>query len=159
MDTLVRVSPVEIIANEEAKEKFSNMPLIKHGVIPKIDTFTESQFSLTNATTSLKNQFKVQNFTAFDFEGNNQCICASGALVAYVFETQKHALLNINKIKREKVVYLKNINHLLRFCRIAPPENGIEWLCGAKYYSCWLSPWRWWRRCVRRVIMPVMPAT
>lgn len=101
MDVLVRVSPVEIIANEEALTKFSNMPLVKHGVIPKLGAFTESQFNLNNATNSLKNQFKVQNFHAFDIENINECICVSGALVAYLYETQKHALINITKIKRE----------------------------------------------------------
>ena len=89
------------IANEEALTKFANMPLVKHGVIPKLGTFTESQFNLNNATNSLKNQFKVQNFHAFDIEDINECICVSGALVAYLYETQKHALINITKIKRE----------------------------------------------------------
>jgi len=101
MDELVKVSPVEIIANSLAVQEFSDHPLIVHGVLPKFTLFSDSEFNFNNATETLKKQFKVQNFVAFDIEDQRECICVAGALIAYFFETQKHSLINITKIKKE----------------------------------------------------------
>lgn len=135
MDVLVRVSPVEIIANEEALENFSNMPLIKHGVVPKLGAFAESQFNLNNATKSLREQFKVQNFKAFDIEEVNACIRVSGALVAYLYDTQKHALINITKIKREnnELIMMLDANairnlELVKTLRDGKDYGSLFWL-------------------------------
>ena len=100
-DTLVRISPVEIICNEECQEKFYDLPLIKHGVLPKFNAFTQSEYNLNNATNTLKKHFNLLNFNAFGIEGNSECISACGALIAYLNQTQKQTLININKIKYE----------------------------------------------------------
>ena len=101
LDTLVRVSPVEIISNDEISVKFSDLPLVKHGILPKFNSFTESEFNLNNATAVLKKQFNILNFNAFNIQNEPECICACGALVSYLNQTQKQTLININKIKRE----------------------------------------------------------
>ncbi len=101
LDALVRVSPVEIITNEYLSEKFADLPLVKHGILPKFSSFTESEFNLNNATAVLKKQFNILNFNAFGIEDETECICACGALVSYLNQTQKQTLININKIKRE----------------------------------------------------------
>ena len=101
IDTLVRVSPVEIISNNQAKETFNELPLIVHGVIPKFSAYTESEFAFSNATKTLNKQFSLVNFDVFGIADDQECICSSGALVAYLYETQKHALINITKIVRE----------------------------------------------------------
>ena len=101
LDTLVRVNPVEIITNEELSQKFADFPLVKHGILPKFNSFTESEFNLTNATAVLKKQFNILNFNAFGIENETECICVCGALVSYLNQTQKQTLININKIKLE----------------------------------------------------------
>ncbi len=101
LDSLVRISPVEIISNNEAQETFNNSPLVVHGVLPRFQAFTESEFNLNNATNTLKAQLNVLTLDAFGFSDCDECVCSSGALVSYLHETQKHALININKIKRE----------------------------------------------------------
>ncbi len=101
LDSLVRISPVEIISNSEAQETFNNSPLVVHGVLPRFQAFTESEFNLNNATNTLKAQLNVLTLDAFGFSDCDECVCSSGALVSYLHETQKHALININKIKRE----------------------------------------------------------
>lgn len=101
LDSLVRISPVEIISNNEAQETFNNSPLVVHGVLPRFQAFTESEFNLNNATNTLKSQLNVLTLDAFGFSDCDECVCSSGALVSYLHETQKHALININKIKRE----------------------------------------------------------
>ena len=101
LDALVRISPVEIISNNEAQETFNNSPLVVHGVLPRFQAFTESEYNLNNAINTLKSQLNVLTLDAFGFSDCDECVCSSGALVSYLHETQKHALININKIKRE----------------------------------------------------------
>lgn len=101
LDTLVRIAPVEIITNSEGYEKFSDLPLVVHGILPKFTQYTESQFNQVIASNALKNHFNISNFTAFSIENDTPCICASGALIVYLNDTQKQTLININKIRRE----------------------------------------------------------
>lgn len=98
MDTLVRINPAEIISNNEATKIFNQSPLIVHGVLPKFYTFTESEYNISNAEQTLKNHFNVLSLDAFGIKDLQECISASGALIAYLIETQKRALININKI-------------------------------------------------------------
>ena len=103
MDTLVRVNPVEIIASNNAVSIFADAPLIKHGVLPPFNSFTESQFNLSNARDILEKQFNILTLEPFGIEKDVESICAAGALIAYLKETQKHALVNINTLKKESV--------------------------------------------------------
>ena len=101
LDTLVRINPSEIISNAEAAELFNDAPLIIHGVLPKFSLFTESEYNFNNAKNTLEMQFKVLNLSVFGLTDADNCVCAAGALVSYLKETQKHSLININKIKYE----------------------------------------------------------
>ena len=103
LDTLVRLSPVEIIANKECSQIFADAPLVVHGVLPKFNAFTESEFNLNNARATLEKQMNTLTLSPFGIENDNESICAAGALIAYLYETQKHALVNINFIKKENV--------------------------------------------------------
>ena len=103
MDTLVRVNPVEIIASNNAVSIFADAPLIKHGVLPPFNSFTESQFNLSNARDILEKQFNILTLEPFGIEKDVESICAAGALIAYLKETQKHALVNINTLKKESI--------------------------------------------------------
>ena len=101
LDTLVRINPAEIISNDKASELFKDAPLVVHGVLPKFCAFTESEYNFNNAENTLKKQFNVLNLNVFGLENSDECVCAAGALVSYLKETQKHTLCNINKIKFE----------------------------------------------------------
>lgn len=101
VDALVKISPVEIISNTEAEELFREFPLVKHGVLPKFYPFTESEFNFSNAENTLKNQLKIISLTAFGLKNDEISICSAGALISYLKETQKHALINITGIKKE----------------------------------------------------------
>ena len=101
LDTMVRVNPAEIISNSEAEKLFRDLPLIKHGVLPKFSLYTESEYNYNNAVNTLKKQFNVLSLDSFGLTDLPECICAAGALISYLHDTQKHALININKIKNE----------------------------------------------------------
>ena len=155
MDCLVKVNPVEIISNFQAEELFRNSPLITHGVIPKFYAFTESEFSINNATNTLQKQFNILSLKAFSIENDEECICASGALISYLKETQKHALSNITSIKKENqhdymmldVNAIRNLE-LVKTLRDGKRYGSLLWLLdktktsmGARKLQSWiLSP-------------------
>ncbi len=101
LDVIVRIAPAEIISNKNAANIFNPSPLITHGVIPKFSYFTESEFSVFNAKETLFRHFSLRNLGVFGIENKESCICACGALISYLTQTQKHSLENINKIKVE----------------------------------------------------------
>ena len=95
---LIKISPAEIIANKRGYEVFSASPLIEHGLLPKFNLFIESEFNNQIALDTIKSQLKLQSLSSLGLQDNSLNICSSGALISYLKETQKHALLNINKI-------------------------------------------------------------
>ena len=101
IDALVRISPVEIISNGKAFDIFNESPIVKHGALPKFNFYLESAFSYNNARQTLEKQLNVMSLQAFGIEDDKLSICSAGALLSYLIETQKHALVNINTIKKE----------------------------------------------------------
>jgi len=100
-NVLTKISPAEIIANNNAVELFVDAPLIKFGVLPKFNGYVESAFSEITARKRLEEQFNVLSFDSFGLKDGDGTINASGALISYLKETQKHALININSITLE----------------------------------------------------------
>lgn len=102
-DNLTRINPSEIICNEKFAAISDDLPVVKHRVIPRMRKYSDDNFVFRNAEISLKEQFGVISFKAFGIDENDvSLIPASGALIAYLKETQKRALININGIKLEK---------------------------------------------------------
>ncbi len=96
-DALVKINPAEIIANGETVRIFNESPLVKHGVLPKFSEFTDSEYRFAIAEQNLKNQLGVSSLASFGIDKGS--VCAAGALIAYLKETQKHSLKNIDTVK------------------------------------------------------------
>lgn len=155
IDALVKVSPVEMISNKSAAEILNESPLIAHGVLPKLNTFTESEFNLQNARASLEKQFNTLTLKPFGIDEDSACISSAGALVSYLKETQKHALINISAIKKENAedFMMLDINairnlELVKTLRDGKRYGSLLWLLdktktsmGARKLQNWiLSP-------------------
>lgn len=102
LDALVRISPVEIICNKTFGDLASSSPLIKHSVIPKPSVTEDRNYNAAIAESLLKEQFNAATLTPYEIDGEQELISACGALVAYLRETQKHALKNVNKVELER---------------------------------------------------------
>ena len=155
IDELVKVSPVEIISNKQAAEIMNSSPLVEHGVLPKFSYLAESEFNLANARTALECQFNTLTLEPFGLENAPECICCCGALISYLKETQKHALININSIKKENndefmmldVNAVRNLE-LVKTLRDGKRYGSLLWLLdktktsmGARKLQSWiLSP-------------------
>lgn len=100
-NSLTKVSPVEIISNGLASDIFRDAPLVKYGVLPKFNAYSEGQFEFNSARITLKNHFNVLNFNCFGIDDDDCVINSAGALISYLKETQRHALSNIKKVVLE----------------------------------------------------------
>ena len=134
VDLIARISPAEIIANSKAADVFNSMPIVENGGINKFNDYLDSEYETGNAQNSLKLQFGVITLDAFGFE-DNSAISAAGALISYIKETQKHALINIREIKIEKsgdfmaldVSAVRNLE-LIKTLRDGKKYGSLLWL-------------------------------
>ena len=109
---LMKLSAAEIICNEEMLLSSKNIREIKYGMLPKFSCYAPWAFNVKHSEKNLLEQFKTHSLSAFGLTGKDRCICAAGALIEYLRETQKHSVANISSIKvmnREKVMVLDSI--------------------------------------------------
>ncbi|MBE5744455.1 MAG: DNA mismatch repair protein MutS [Clostridiales bacterium] len=97
-DYLVKNTPAQIICPQGVYLTLKDTPVFKHAVLPMPEIYKEWAFSPMHAETTIKEHFEVLNIQSFGLENNPSAISACGALIEYLRETQKHALININKI-------------------------------------------------------------
>ncbi|MDE5896334.1 MAG: DNA mismatch repair protein MutS, partial [Clostridia bacterium] len=95
---LTSLSVAEVICNEaflfEAKERAE-----KERSLPAFSCYLPWAFQTSQAEKSLKEQFAVASMQALGLETHSHAVCAAGALVEYLRDTQKHALKNINSLR------------------------------------------------------------
>ena len=101
-DALVRIRPAEIICNEQTIEIVSSLACVKLNIMPKFQTYLEYAFDYNTACDTIKKQLNITSLVGFDYAKLEKAVCASGALIKYILETQKRALNSINKIVTEK---------------------------------------------------------
>ncbi|MBE5742932.1 MAG: DNA mismatch repair protein MutS, partial [Clostridiales bacterium] len=100
-DNIVRIMPVEIIANSSLCKIAEDFPIVKHRIVPKFSKYDDLAFSKKSAESTIKTQFNVLSVNAYNIENEPELIGACGGLISYLRETQKHALININGVKVE----------------------------------------------------------
>ncbi len=152
-DVLVRVAPAEIIGNGAFRANASESPLIEHGALPKISDYKESAYSVKNAENTLLEQFSVSTLKPFEIENDEESICACGGLIVYLKETQKHALVNVNNVIKERKEQcmtldynsLKNLE-LVKSMRDGKRYGSLLWLLdktdtamGSRLLSQWIT--------------------
>ena len=151
-DVLVRVAPAEIIGNGAFRANASESPLIEHGALPKISDYKESAYSVKNAENTLLEQFAVSTLKPFELD-DDESVCACGGLIAYLKETQKHSLVNVNNVIKEKKEQcmtldynsLKNLE-LVKSMRDGKRYGSLLWLLdktdtamGSRLLSQWIT--------------------
>ena len=96
---MIKLSVKEVICNDEFLMVTRNMPEVTRGGLPKFSSYPEWAYGLQAAERALCEQFAAKSLAAYSVSGHDCAICAAGALVEYLKETQKHALRNIDGIK------------------------------------------------------------
>lgn len=96
-DESARFNPAEIIVNEQ----FANsecIAKISKGLNIKIGTADNSSFTYRNAVRNICRHFNIHNIDGLGLSERVFCVCASGGLLDYLYETQKNNLEHISKI-------------------------------------------------------------
>lgn len=153
-DNLTRIAPSEIICNGKASELAEDIPVVKHNVLPRFRKYNDDNFIFRNADKTLKEQFGVISYKAFGIDDDDYAlICPSGALIAYLNETQKRTLVNINGIKLEKkseIMYLdyvaqknleltRNMSDGKRYGSLLWVLDKTETPMGARMLGSWIK--------------------
>jgi len=107
VDELVRLGPAEILL---PGEEFSPAPAdnpaarVAHEVDALCETTlsrrAEHTFAPFNAEQALLSHFGVSTMAGFGFEEMDASLCAAGALITYLQETQKTSLGHVRKLER-----------------------------------------------------------
>ena len=93
------ISVAEIICNEEMLTASKSIKELKHNQLPAFSCYLPWAFNVKHAEKNLLEQFKTHSLSAYSLVGKEGLISASGALIEYLRDTQKHALANINSLK------------------------------------------------------------
>ena len=96
---LVKLSVAEVICNEDMLTASKTIKEIKHGMLPPFSCYLPWAFNVKRAEKTLLDQLGAVSLSAYGIAGKENLIAASGALVEYLRETQKRALVNLNSIK------------------------------------------------------------
>lgn len=111
LEHLVKLSPAEIIVNEEFLLACKNFPALRSGGLPALSCYVPWAFGQNRAQKNLCEQLGTKTLEPFGVADKPEAIAAAGALVEYLRETQKHALKNIDSLRlvsSDKVMMLDN---------------------------------------------------
>lgn len=98
IDEIAKFHPSEIICNEEF-EKTSFFSIIESKFHIKLNICEKWMFDYLTAEEKLEGHFKVHNLEGFGLKEKRFSVCASGALMQYLYDTQKNDLSHIVTIK------------------------------------------------------------
>ncbi len=99
VNQLLKLGVREIISNDEMLFASKDIPEVARGVLPKFSSYLSWTYSYANAEKRLLEQLKAKSLSAFSIDGKTVAVCAVGALLEYLKETQKHALANIDGVR------------------------------------------------------------
>ena len=97
LEELVKIAPAEVICNEGYLLGTKGKPALR--ALPAFSCYVPWAFSLRHAEKDLLEQLGCKTLAPFGIADLPAAICAAGALVEYLRETQKHALRNIDGIR------------------------------------------------------------
>ncbi len=96
-DELARIMPREIILNEEYMPELEKYAAARAIALTKIDA---QWLTYSAASKALTAHFEIRSISDLGFDQMKQGICAAGALMMYLTQTQKNALRHINRLQR-----------------------------------------------------------
>ena len=93
---LQRLNPAELLY----PENFEHLELIEH--LPSIRRRPEWEFELNTSKKTLNQQFGTKDLIGFGVEHAEFALCAAGALLQYIKDTQRTSLPHLQSIKLEQ---------------------------------------------------------
>ena len=99
VEHLVKLSVAEVICNDEMLSVAKNLKETRHNMLPPFSCYMPWAFNVKHAERNILEQLGAKTLAAYGMGGKENLIAASGALIEYLRETQKHSLSNITSIK------------------------------------------------------------
>ena len=96
---MINLGVKEIICNDEMLLSSQNIPEVERGVLPHFSNYPTMAFNYSSAERTILEQFNAKTLSAYSIADKKYAVCAVGALLQYLKETQMHALKNINGVK------------------------------------------------------------
>ena len=96
---MVNLRVKEIICNDEMLLSAQNVAEVERGILPHFSNYPDMAFNYSVAERTLLEQFNAKTLSAYPIANKKYAVCAIGALLQYLKETQMHALKNINSVK------------------------------------------------------------
>lgn len=104
---MVNLGVKEVICNDDMLLSSQSVAEIERGLLPRFSNYPSTAFYYPTAERALLEQFNAKTLSAYPVADKKEAVCAVGALLQYLKETQMHALKNINGAK-----YLSNDNFM-----------------------------------------------
>ena len=98
-DFLVSIKPSEVIVNAEMQSFYDSLMSVQSGYLPKCELLGDEYFDYKEAQVTLKNQLKLETLSKLGINNRQFAISSAGAILKYIFETQKRQLSHINSIE------------------------------------------------------------
>lgn len=99
ISALVNLSVAEVICNEEMLFKAKEDVEASRGALPAFSCYLPWAFERAAAERSVCEQLGAASLEALGLTGKDGAVAATGALLEYLRETQKHALKNMNALR------------------------------------------------------------
>ncbi|WP_129597133.1 DNA mismatch repair protein MutS [Anaerophilus nitritogenes] len=99
LDEIAKVNPKEIIINTLTYARVNIEKEISLITTSYINEFDEWAFEKEYGEQKIKDHFKVASLDGFGLNHKDKSICATGALIEYLQDTQKNALSHMNNIE------------------------------------------------------------
>ena len=96
---MLRLAVSEVICNDAMLFASKQLPEVSRGLLPPFSSYLSWTFGYAAAEKNLLSQLGARSLSAFEVSNHSVAVCACGALLEYLKETQKHALANIDDVK------------------------------------------------------------
>ena len=99
LEYMVKLSPAEVIVNEEFLLESKDSAAVRGGSLPAFSCYVPWAFGRNRAEKNLCEQLGTKTLEPFGIAEKPEAVSAAGALIEYLRETQKHALKNIDSLR------------------------------------------------------------
>ena len=99
LSSLVNVSVAEVICNDAMLMEVKDDVEAQRGSLPAFSCYLPQAFVLQAATRCVLDQFRAASLDALGLSAHPNAVCAAGALLEYLRDTQKHALQNLTSVR------------------------------------------------------------
>ena len=125
LDVLLRVNPAQIICDGGFNAEYSEYPESVKSLLKTPEVYKEKAFDKKSAEKVVSEHFDSDDETFFVSPDSADVLCAAGAVLSYLSETQRHVIKNVKSLKFiDDKKYMKLDTNALRNLEITSSLRG-----------------------------------